>query len=73
MLHHFLELNFLKVDYRIRSLPLRDAGLIECEKTTTGQGAKPYIVRPTEKLKNELIEPIFDSIEQSVGVQYRKL
>lgn len=52
---------------------LRDAGLIECEKTTGGQGAKPYIVRPTERLKNEMLEPIFNAIEHSVGIQYRKL
>lgn len=52
---------------------LRDAGLITCEKTTGGQGAKPYLVRPTDKLKNELLEPIFKAIEESVGVQYRRL
>ncbi|MGH3087074.1 MAG: restriction endonuclease [Rubrobacteraceae bacterium] len=52
---------------------LRDAELIEVEKTTSGQGAKPYIVRPTGKLKSELIEPILTAIEDSVGVQYRKL
>lgn len=51
----------------------RDAGLIEAEKTTTGQGAKPYIVRPTDKLKNEFIEPMLSAIENSAGVQYRKL
>jgi len=52
---------------------LRDVGLIECEKTTKGQGAKPYIVHPTAKLQNELIEPILNTIEQSAGIQYRKL
>lgn len=52
---------------------LRDAGLIECEKTTGGQGAKPYIVRPTDKLRNEVIEPLLVAIEQSVGMQYRRL
>lgn len=52
---------------------LRDAGLIECEKTTTGQGAKPYIVRPTDKLRNEFIEPILSAAEESVGIQYRRL
>jgi len=52
---------------------LRDVGLIECEKTTGGQGAKPYIVRQTEKLRNEFIEPILDAVEQAVGVQYRTL
>lgn len=52
---------------------LRDVGLIECEKTTSGQGAKPYIVRPTDKLRNEFLEPILDSLEQSAGTQYRAL
>ncbi len=52
---------------------LRDAGLIEATKTTIGRGAKPYVVRRTEKLQNEFIEPILTAIENSVGVQYRKL
>jgi site-specific DNA-methyltransferase (cytosine-N4-specific) len=52
---------------------LQDVGLITCEKTTSGQGAKPYLVRPTEKLKNEFLEPIFQAIEKSAGIQYRKL
>ena len=52
---------------------LRDAGLIEAERTTSGSGAKPYTVRPTEKLKNELIEPVPTAIEESAGMQYRKL
>lgn len=52
---------------------LRDAGLLECEKTTGGQGAKPYIVRPTVKLKNDVIEPLLESLENAVGVQYRSL
>jgi hypothetical protein len=52
---------------------LQDAGLLTCKKTTTGQGSKPYIVYPTEKLKNEFIEPILLSMESSAGPQYRKL
>lgn len=55
--------------------PLRDVGLITCEKTTKGQGAKPYIVRPTEQLKNDFLEPILMAIENSIGlgIKYRKL
>lgn len=53
--------------------PLRDAGLIEVLKTTGGGGAKPYLVRPTAQLRNELIEPMLDALEQSIGVQYREL
>lgn len=52
---------------------LQDAGLITCHKTTRGQGAKPYIVKRTKKLTNKLLEAIFVSIENSVGLQYRKL
>lgn len=52
---------------------LRDIGLIECQKTTGGQGAKPYVVKRTEKLENEFLEPIFLAIENSAGIQYRKL
>lgn len=52
---------------------LQDAGLITCEKTTSGQGAKPYIVRPTNKLKNIFLDPLLQTIEKSVGLQYRKL
>jgi site-specific DNA-methyltransferase (cytosine-N4-specific) len=50
---------------------LRDVGLIECEKTTTGRGAKVYRVRPTEKLRNEMIEPILNTIEQSASLRCR--
>lgn len=52
---------------------LRDAGLIEAEKTTSGQGAKPYVVRPTDKLRDKLVEPMLAAIENSAGVQYRRL
>lgn len=52
---------------------LQDVGLITCKKTTSGQGAKPYVVYRTEKLQNEFIEPIFNAIENSVGIQYHKL
>ncbi len=52
---------------------LQDAGLIRAEKTTSGQGAKPYVVRPTDKLRNELIEPVLEALEGSIGVQYRAL
>ncbi len=52
---------------------LQNVGLIEAEKTTSGRGAKPYVVRPTDKLRNELIEPILEAIETSIGVQYRPL
>lgn len=52
---------------------LQDADLIVAKKTTAGRGAKPYVVRPTQKLKNELIEPMLTAIENSISVQYRRL
>ncbi|HBG74695.1 MAG: hypothetical protein A2X25_11730 [Chloroflexi bacterium GWB2_49_20] len=52
---------------------LQDIGLIVCQKTTSGQGAKPYVVKSTEKLMNKYLEPIFIAIENSAGIQYRKL
>lgn len=52
---------------------LQDADLIKAEKTTKGRGAKPYVVRPTDKLENELIEPMLAAIETSAGMQFRKL
>lgn len=52
---------------------LQNVGLITCHKTTTGQGSKPYVVRRTEKLSNKYLEPIFEAIENSIGIQYRKL
>jgi site-specific DNA-methyltransferase (cytosine-N4-specific) len=67
------------VDYPEGGLPqstlfaLQDVGLIICQKTTSGQGAKPYVVKPTEKLRNKYLEPIFNAIESSAGIQYRKL
>ncbi len=51
--------------------PLKAAGLLVFEKTTTGRGAKPPIVRPTEKLRSGVLEPLLDAIEKSVGLEYR--
>lgn len=53
--------------------PLCEAKLITATKTTGGRGAKPYVIHPTDKLKNELIEPLLNALERSVGLKYRKL
>lgn len=37
---------------------LEDAGYITAEKTTTGRGAKPFLVAPTDKLIAEIVEPL---------------
>lgn len=55
--------------------PLRDAGYITLERGTKlpGRGAKPFWVVPTDKLKNEIILPIFKQLEQQVQSDLRPL
>lgn len=52
---------------------LEDAGYIETIKTTTGRGAKPFDVVPTEKLKAEIIEPLLDQLKGQVDPKLRDL
>ena len=42
---------------------LVDAGYITSDKTTSGRGAKPFLVAPTEKLINDLIGPLLDQLK----------
>ena len=42
---------------------LEDAGYIETTKTTTGRGAKPFLVTPTEKLVRDVVEPLLKQLE----------
>jgi hypothetical protein len=42
---------------------LVDAGYITAEKTTTGRGAKPFLVAPTGKLAAELVGPLLDQLK----------
>jgi Restriction endonuclease len=57
------------VRYPEKSLPklvlnaLVEAGYITAEKTTTGRGAKPFLVAPTEKLIQDLIGPLLDQLK----------
>lgn len=53
--------------------PLEEKGYIELEKTTSGRGAKPYLVRGTKKFNNEYIEPILKSLSGSSGINYMAL
>ena len=39
------------------------AGYITAKKTTTGRGAKPFLVTPTEKLAAELVGPLLDQLK----------
>lgn len=53
--------------------PLRDAGFIEIERSTEGRGAKPYLVRPADKLREETILPLMQTLEESTGLAMRRL
>ncbi len=55
--------------------PLRDAGYITLERGTKspGRGAKPFLVHPTEKLKQEIVLPILEQLEQQVHSDLRPL
>lgn len=45
-------------------LPLEQAGLIETQKMTAGRGAKPHVVRLTEKSTNELLIPLLRNLAE---------
>ena len=42
---------------------LEDSGYIKTTKTTTGRGAKPFLVTPTEKLARDIVEPLLKQLE----------
>lgn len=42
------------------------AGYIEATKTTTGRGAKPFLVAPTAKVKAEILGPLLDQLKDQV-------
>ena len=42
---------------------LVDAGYILAEKTTSGRGAKPFIIHCTDKLNSEIIEPLLNQLK----------
>ncbi len=55
------------VSYNHKQLPkdvlftLRDLGYLTLEKQTAGRGAKPYLVRTTEKFEREISEPLLEA------------
>ena len=51
--------------------PLQNAGYVQLERGTKneGRGAKPFLVRPTDKLESELVQPLLQQIEKQVGAQ----
>ena len=58
------------VKFSEKSLPklvlkdLESAGYITTKKTTTGRGAKPFLVAPTDKLIADLVEPLFEQLQK---------
>ena len=60
------------VKFPEKSLPklvlnaLEDAGYITAEKTTTGRGAKPFLVAPTPKLIVDVVEPLLEQLKGQV-------
>ena len=57
------------VKFPEKSLPklvlhtLEEAGYITSEKTTTGRGAKPFQVSPTDKLIADVVEPLLEQLK----------
>ncbi len=46
---------------------LEDAGYIVTTKTTTGRGAKPFLVAPTGKLATDVVEPLLKQLESQTN------
>lgn len=42
------------------------AGYIEATKTTTGRGAKPFLVAPTDKVRVEILGPLLDQLRDQI-------
>lgn len=67
------------VKFPEKSLPklvlnaLKEAGYITVEKTTTGRGAKPFLVAPTTKLIADVIEPLLKQLQGQTDPKLRAL
>ena len=53
--------------------PLRDEGLIEIRKSTSGRGAKPYEIKVTDEFKSQYILPILEVLSESGDVPIHTL
>ncbi|MCL1469159.1 DNA methyltransferase [Argonema antarcticum] len=53
--------------------PLVEVGLIETEKTTGGRGAKPNLVKLTEKAQRELLSKLLESIADITEISQTEL
>ncbi len=47
---------------------LRDSGLIEILKTTSGRGAKPYLVKLTDQVRRERVEPLVTALSSAASL-----
>jgi hypothetical protein len=45
---------------------LIEAGYIEATKTTTGRGAKPFLVKPTDKVRAEILAPLLEQLKDQI-------
>lgn len=67
------------VKFPEKSLPklvlhaLEDAGYITLEKTTTGRGAKPFQVTPTDKLIADVVEPLLEQLKDQTDPKFLEL
>lgn len=67
------------VKFPEKSLPklvlhaLENAGFISATKTTTGRGAKPFMVVPTEKLVAEVVTPLLDQLKTQIDAKALEL
>jgi site-specific DNA-methyltransferase (cytosine-N4-specific) len=67
------------VKFPEKSLPklvldaLVEAGYITVEKTTSGRGAKPFLVTQTPKLVKEIIDPLLEQVSSQSDPQLRAL
>ena len=46
---------------------LIEAGYIEATKTTTGRGAKPFLVKPTDKVRAEILAPLLEQLKDQIN------
>lgn len=55
--------------------PLEKAGFVTLERGTkqAGRGAKPFLVRPTAKLKKEVLTPLLEQLEKQTASDLRPL
>jgi site-specific DNA-methyltransferase (cytosine-N4-specific) len=67
------------VEYNHKDLPktvlflLRDLGYIEAVKSTTGRGAKPYVISRTPRFYQEISEPILAAVAEKAGLIPREV